>query len=137
MFEIETSIPTSFILFDDKFPAEVITAEYDYFIAKSDAINMQGDNKQLYEFDSNAISQEVDTVELDKLFDHKLNDKFVKRIFHHNKQEYLTFLKTIRNLTSWKDIAVKIDLLYSHKSIDPDSSIAKEFRNAIQSKLIL
>lgn len=74
--------------------------------------------------------------DISKFLNEKQENKIIKKIFSKDLVAYFEFLKTINNSYTWKEAARQIDLLFASRSIDPDSSIACEFRDAINDRYI-
>ncbi len=64
----------------------------------------------------------------------KLEAKFIDKIFDGDMLDYFKKLDEFEEMDSWREAAAKADELFARKSIDPDSSIAKDFHDAIKKR---
>lgn len=133
LFQIENSLLTGFIVFDEKFPVNVVSEEYNFFVDKPKIIETNAPNDKLYLYSSSSPVNVETILEFKKQITPKLLNKVLKQVFNRNENEFNRFIDSVISSNSWKSAAVKIDLLFSTKSIDPDSSLAKEFRETVQS----
>ncbi len=133
LFQVENSLPSGFVLFDEKFPAKVITEEYNFFVDKPKLLETIEHKDKILNYSSSSFEIIANISELTNQIAPKLLNKILKQLFNRNEEEFNKFMSSIISSNTWKSAAVKIDLLFSTKSINPDSSLAKGFRETVQS----
>lgn len=104
-------------------------------IENKDDISVSEEKLLTDETDSSSINlseKPVSLIPLKSLIIKKLEDKFINKLFNKDMAKYYLLVNDLEECYSWRDAAKKIDTCYSEKSIDPNSSLAVEFRNTIQ-----
>jgi hypothetical protein len=73
-------------------------------------------------------------ISLTELINKKYEDKFISKLFNKDMAKYFVLINYLEECYSWREAAKKIDSSFSEKSIDPNSTLAVEFRNLIQKR---
>jgi hypothetical protein len=71
---------------------------------------------------------------ISQFIDSKHIEKFTKKLFKRDNVEYVRFLKELEAIPQWKEAARRIDRHLAQNGIEPDSSIAKEFRELVHKR---
>ena len=122
----------------DNFEQEAIAnADSGSFIKVEDAPSPEFLNKEFRIDLPDEEDQPVPVSELKEYSDiisSKLEAKFIDKIFDGDMLDYFKKLDEFEEMDSWREAAAKADELFARKSIDPDSSIARDFHDAIKKR---
>ena len=68
------------------------------------------------------------------MIDEKLENKFQIKLFDDDHLSYTQLITDLNKLQSWKESAKAIDLFFAALGINPNSAIALEFNDFVQSR---
>ncbi len=77
---------------------------------------------------------EVKLPSISQFIDTKHIEKFTKKLFKRDNVEYVRFLHELENIPQWKEAARHIDRHLAQNGIEPDSSVAEEFRELVHKR---
>jgi hypothetical protein len=88
------------------------------------------------EYNNNSGNGQVTTQDLvvedfNKLVNTRQRNRFIKKIFNSDKQDYQKFIKLIHHINNWKDANILIDFYFYKNGVNPISKEALDFRNII------
>jgi hypothetical protein len=118
------------IEFDGSLPEEIIEQTIlQENVDRTEISETEKHKQELAEKDA-----EVKLPSISQFIDAKHIEKFTKKLFKRDNVEYVRFLKELESIAQWKEAARRIDRHLAQNGIEPDSSIAKEFRELVHKR---